>query len=178
MNVIFSGLLGPMLAKILITAALIVGVHTAVNHAPKAWQAWKDTRDDAAGRALHGEPKDHRGPKWAAAGSRERVPGYSSTEGKILIWSARGYVLIGSETDVMYRRPADVLGWGLNRTKYVKDVAKPKTMFGGRTFPSRGAAQRFLKSKITKHGRIPLVSANRKGQIGGRWYNTTNALGR
>ncbi len=101
MNAILTGLLGPMLAKMAVVALLLTGTYMAVTHAPKAWAAWQDIRDDAAGDLMHGEPTDHRGPKWGEPGSRERHAGFSSTDGEIYIWVAKNYILIGSEDDVM-----------------------------------------------------------------------------
>ena len=178
MNPIIHGLLLPLLGKMAVVAALLFGIHQLATRAQAVASRVADARDDLFGQIRHGEdPDQYKGPKWGEAGSRELPdPNYSSTTGEIYIWEARGFLLIGSEQDIFYSYPADILGWGLDRSQHVKDICTPARMFGGQMFGSRDEAQKFLESKITEKRLIPLTGGHQRGLVNGQWYNVTNAV--
>lgn len=164
---VFLKILGTNIVKFVVPVALACGVLYG------GYRVYQWRLDKAA-------MKEHKGEKWGEVGSKDwkRRSGHSSETGEIYIWLANNTILIGSESDVEYRHPRDVIGWGLDTKKLLKDIVKLDKMFGGQKFKSRSEAQQFLNTKITQRRTKPLIASNKAGMIDRKWYDITTAFGR
>lgn len=91
------------------------------------------------------------------------------------IFEARGYVLVGRKDAIEFTATCNLVGWGLDCDKLVRDVTTLNPLSG--SFDTWEEVLEAYCNLLDKESirLIPLAAAKKKGKVGGVEYNITNA---